>query len=60
MPLVSPSASHPLIDGRQSARAMLVRRGVQRLFSDMQVSVLPELTLASGRRADLIALTPKA
>jgi hypothetical protein len=59
MPLISPAMANPLVDGRQSARAMLVRRGVQRLFADMRVAVLPELTLASGRRADLIALAPK-
>ena len=39
---------------------MMVRRGVQRLFAELRLSVLPELTLASGRRADLIALGPKA
>ncbi len=60
MPLVSPHRTSPLIDGRQSERAMSVRRGVQRLFCDMRLSVLPELTLASGRRADLVALGPKA
>ena len=33
----------PLIDGRQSERAMLVRRGVQRLLIQMGAHVLPEL-----------------
>ncbi|OCW56068.1 MmcB family DNA repair protein [Hoeflea olei] len=56
MPIVSPHLDNPLIDGRQSVRAMMVRRGVQRLFSDLRLSVVPELTLASGRRADLVAL----
>lgn len=36
---------------------MLVRRGVQRLLTSMRAHVLPELSLASGRRADLAALT---
>ena len=36
---------------------MLVRRGVQRLFSEMGAHVLPEISLASGRRADLVAIT---
>ena len=36
---------------------MLVRRGVQRLLMDMGAHVLPELSLATGRRADLVALT---
>ncbi|WP_163612543.1 MmcB family DNA repair protein, partial [Klebsiella pneumoniae] len=34
MPLVIPGQTSPLIDGRQSENAMLVRRGVQRLFLD--------------------------
>ncbi|RVD67194.1 DNA repair protein MmcB-related protein, partial [Mesorhizobium sp. M4A.F.Ca.ET.029.04.2.1] len=29
MPIISPIPLNPLIDGRQSERAMLVRRGVQ-------------------------------
>ena len=36
---------------------MVIRRGVQRLLSEMGAHVLPELSLATGRRADLIALT---
>lgn len=59
MPIVSPIPYNPLIDGRQSARAMLVRRGVQRLLVQMGAHVLPELSLATGRRADLVALTGK-
>jgi hypothetical protein len=57
MPIVSPFAPNPLVDGRQSARAMLVRRGVQRLLADMGLHMMPELSLATGRRADLVALT---
>ena len=57
MPLVSPIRFNPLVDNRQSDRAMLVRRGVQRLLSDLGANMLPELCLASGRRADLVALT---
>ena len=57
MPLVSPILRNPLADGRQSEWAMVVRRGVQRLLSEMGAHVLPELSLASGRRADLVALT---
>lgn len=58
MPLVSPIAAHPLIDGRQSDRAMMVRRGIQRLLVDLNIASLPEVSLASGRRADLVALGP--
>jgi len=36
---------------------MVIRRGVQRLLMEMGASVLPELSLATGRRADLVALT---
>jgi hypothetical protein len=56
MPIVSPILVNPLADGRQSHRAMLVRRGVQRLLVQMGGHVLPEICLASGRRADLVAL----
>lgn len=59
MPIVSPIALNPLADGRQSGRAMLVRRGIQRLMIQMGASVLPELCLPTGRRADLVALTPR-
>jgi hypothetical protein len=57
MPIISPHADNPLVDGRQSDRAMMVRRGVQRLFSELRLSMVPELGLASGRRADLVALS---
>ncbi|KQZ79119.1 hypothetical protein ASD64_12225 [Mesorhizobium sp. Root157] len=57
MPIVSPLAHNPLADGRQSERALLVRRGVQRLLTNLGAHVLPELSLATGRRADLVALT---
>lgn len=59
MTIVSVRDDNPLLDGRQSERAMMVRRGVQLLLNDMRHVVLPELTLASGRRADLIALSEK-
>ncbi|TXR47958.1 MmcB family DNA repair protein [Phyllobacterium endophyticum] len=57
MPLISLDQTSPLADGRQSENAMLVRRGVQRLFLELGLAVVPELPLASGRRADLVALT---
>jgi hypothetical protein len=56
MPIISIHSDNPLVDGRQSDRALMVRRGVQRLFSDLRLSMVPELSLASGRRADLVAL----
>ena len=45
-------------DRRQSATASGVQRGVRRLFAQLGHATLPELTLASGRRADVIALAP--
>ncbi|QRM53694.1 MmcB family DNA repair protein [Sinorhizobium sp. BG8] len=59
MTIVSLHNDNPLVDGRQSERAMMVRRGVQRLLMEMRHAVIPELTLASGRRADLISLSAK-
>lgn len=59
MPIVSPFPVRPHVDGRQSDRAMAVRRGVQRLMLERRVSLVPEMSLASGRRADLVCLTPK-
>ena len=43
-------------DRRQSGVAMGVRRGVRRLFADLGHVTLPEVSLANGRRADLMAL----
>ncbi|KRA04261.1 hypothetical protein ASD74_21160 [Rhizobium sp. Root564] len=59
MTILSFTNNNPLIDGRQSEKAMLVRRGVQILLNEMRHSVLPELALSSGRRADLISLSVK-
>jgi hypothetical protein len=57
MPIVTLFPQNPLADARQSERAMIVRRGVQRLLLGMGAHVLPEVSLATGRRADLVALT---
>ncbi|MFN4271913.1 MAG: MmcB family DNA repair protein [Aliihoeflea sp.] len=59
MPIISPVSTNPLVDGRQSERAMRVRRGVQRLLLELGACVVPELVLSGGRRADLVALTRK-
>ena len=59
MAIISPTLRNPLADGRQSERALIIRRGVQRLLVQMGAAALPELPLASGRRADLVALMPK-
>src|SRR2546421_9306789 len=44
------------VDGRQSPTALAVARGTTRLLHSLGFSVVPELPLASGRRADLVAL----
>ncbi len=44
------------IDGRQSPTALKIARGTTRLLHSLGFSVVSELSLASGRRADLVAL----
>src|SRR5215468_481759 len=44
------------VDGRQSPTALKVARGSTRLLHSLGFSVVSELPLASGRRADLVAL----
>ena len=43
-------------DGRQSPTALAVARGTARMLAGLGFTTLAELTLASGRRADLVAL----
>ena len=59
MPILSIHGDNPLKDGRQSARAMQIRRGMQRYLFDMRLVTLPELCLKSGRRADIVTLSEK-
>ena len=59
MPIIDLNAANPLVDGRQSDRALAIRRGVLRLFRHMGVTAVAELPLASGRRADLVGLDGK-
>jgi hypothetical protein len=44
------------VDGRQSETALMVQRGVCRLLRDAGFATLTEFTLATGRRADVIAI----
>jgi hypothetical protein len=44
------------IDGRQSQTALAVARGASRLLISLGFCCVSELPLASGRRADLVAL----
>ncbi|MGI9400806.1 MAG: MmcB family DNA repair protein [Rhizobiaceae bacterium] len=59
MPILNFSQSNPLSDGRQSDRAMTIRRGVVRHFQELGFAMISELPLASGRRADLIGMDRK-
>lgn len=52
-------ASAPKPDGRQSETAAAIQRGVGRLLRAHDYALLAEFTLASGRRADIIGLSPK-
>lgn len=45
-------------DGRQSAAALSIRRGVCRRLRAQGFATIPELILPSGRRADLVGLGP--
>src|SRR5436190_16509221 len=55
MPLSSAALTLPP-DLRQSATALAVARGTQRLLTAHGLSCVSELSLPSGRRADLVAL----
>ena len=48
----------PPPDGRQSPTALGVALGTRRLLAGHGFTSVPELTLASGRRADIAALGP--
>ena len=48
----------PPVDGRQSEAALAIQRGVGRLLRQRSFAVVTELTLATGRRADLVGLGP--
>jgi len=56
MPIVNFAPQNPMLDGRQSERALLIRRGVMRHFQEAGMALIAELPLASGRRADLIGM----
>lgn len=46
------------LDGRQSEAAAAIQRGVCRSFRALGHSVVCELPLANGRRADVVGLSP--
>ncbi|WP_068311013.1 MmcB family DNA repair protein [Polycladidibacter hongkongensis] len=51
--------NNPLIDGRQSERALAVQRGVQRYLRRLGWFSACEIILANGRRADIFCLNDK-
>lgn len=60
MPAALPQSAEPSFpaDGRQSAAALAIARGAQRLLRSLGMSSVTELTLVNGRRADIVAVAP--
>ncbi|HET9717169.1 MAG TPA: MmcB family DNA repair protein [Pseudolabrys sp.] len=56
MALISSAIVEMPVDGRQSEAALAIARGATRLLYAHGRCVVTELTLPSGRRADLVAL----
>jgi hypothetical protein len=54
--LLDHSGLVPPADGRQSANALMVARGVGRVLRSLGFAVVAELPLATGRRADVVGL----
>jgi len=49
----------PLPDGRQSETALAIARGTARLLRSLGFACVSELSLPSGRRADLVAINER-
>jgi hypothetical protein len=47
-----------LVDGRQSAAAAVIQRGVRRLLAQRDMVSLAEVSLAGGRYSDIMAIGP--
>jgi hypothetical protein len=56
MNLLSVNPAAIPVDGRQSTTALAIARGTARLLASLGFACVSELPLASGRRADLVAL----
>jgi hypothetical protein len=52
------AALTPPVDGRQSPSATAIAIGARRLLAGLGFASVTELTLASGRRADIVGLGP--
>jgi len=57
--VAAPPVSQPFGDPVPNGRAAEIVRGVQRMFAELGLASLTEVTLANGRRADVMALGPK-
>lgn len=62
--MANPDSTEPpmpfLTDGRQSATALKVQRGVMRFLREVHdMACFAEVPLANGRRADILALAPR-
>src|ERR1700712_4806181 len=55
----APVAPAPPLDRRQSETALAIARGTARLLRSLGFSCVSELSLPSGRRADLVALNQR-
>lgn len=51
------SRTDPMVDGRQSERALAIQRGVRRYLRALGFASVCEMTLKSGRRADVVAVS---
>lgn len=59
MPIVTFFDNDPAIDGRQSATALEIQRGIITTMGESGLAFLSEFTLTTGRRADLIGIDQK-
>jgi hypothetical protein len=54
--MLAPLPLTPPADGRQSETALMIQRGVGRYLRTNRMAMVTELALASGRRADIVAV----
>src|SRR5262245_12893883 len=57
--LITSPVAQPFGDPVPAGRAAEIVRGAQRMLAEMGLASLTELTLANGRRADVMAIAPK-
>lgn len=57
--LITSPVAQPFGDTVPAGRAAEIVRGAQRMLAELGLASLTEVTLANGRRADLMAIAPK-